>query len=226
MKDVPIQLAAGIVQAAVLERADHRDFLVTREAGIRSFEDIPNTSAWVVATSSIRRRAQWLNRFSKHSMVDLRGNIATRLQKLHSSKWNAAIFAAAALERLDIDDENFLPLDWMVSAPAQGAILIVCKEQDQEVLEVCTLLEDPSTALEVFAERSFLKDLMGGCATPIGASAKIIRDSMHFLGNVLSPDGKHKIEISEKFDRHEFEKAGQLAAKNAIDQGAKDLLRR
>lgn len=224
MKDVPIQLAEGVVYAAVTGRADNRDFLVTRESGIRSFGDIPNSTDWVVATSSIRRRAQWLHKFSNHRMVDLRGNITTRLQKLHESAWDAAIFAGAALERLGIDDENYLPINWMVSAPAQGAILMVCRAEDTSIRNLCAPLQDEHTAAEVFAERSFLNELMGGCATPIAASAKIIDNKMFFKGNVCSPDGHQKIEIMEQFSRTDFGNAGQLAAAKAISQGAKELL--
>lgn len=225
MKDVPIQLPQGIQQAAVLPRADNRDFLVTHNPNIHNIDQIPNTSDWIVATSSIRRRAQWQHRFPEHQFVDLRGNIATRLQKLHDQAWNAAVFAGAALERLEIQDQNIIPLDWMISAPAQGAILMVCRTEDHTLHNLCTTLNHLSTAQEVLAERDFLNALMGGCATPIAASAKIIKDTLYFKGNVLSPDGQYKIEVDGQYDRSEFEEAGRLAALRAIHKGALELLK-
>jgi len=124
MKDVPTALPIGIVQAAVLERANTLDILVHK--GNLDFLNSNGT----IATGSLRRQAQWLNKYPNHSVVDLRGNVNTRMQKLHDSDWNGAVFAAAGLERINLKPENYINLDWMVPAPAQGAMVVVAMEND------------------------------------------------------------------------------------------------
>ena len=124
MKDVPTALPIGIVQAAVLERANTLDILVHK--GNLDFLNGEGT----IATGSLRRQAQWLNKYPTHKTVDIRGNINTRLKKLEESDWNGAIFAAAGLERINIKPENFIDLSWMIPAPAQGAMVVVGMEKD------------------------------------------------------------------------------------------------
>ena len=99
-------------------------------------------SPLTIATSSIRRKAQWLNRYPNHTIENLRGNVNTRLRKVQENNWNGAIFAAAGLERINLRPENAIELDWMLPAPAQGAIMVVCREADDFCLEACELLND------------------------------------------------------------------------------------
>src|SRR5205085_7230440 len=146
------------------------------------------------ATSSIRRRAQWLHKYPKHQMHNLRGNMQTRLQKLHTENWDAAIFAQAGLERIDLRPENSLVLDWMLPAPAQGAIMIASRENNNEVTDACNKINDHETALCTYIERSFLRGLLGGCSTPVSAYAQIVDNKVHFKGNIFSPDGSRKAE--------------------------------
>ena len=127
MKDVPTQLPNGILQSAVLKRASYKDLLVYN--GDAHFLDDFQSSA-MIATSSIRRKAQWLHRYPNHSIDILRGNVQTRLRKLTESNWNGAIFAAAGLERIGLRPINSTELHWMLPAPAQGAIMVVCREKD------------------------------------------------------------------------------------------------
>ena len=107
MKDVPTALPIGIVQAAVLERANYNDILVYNN----SLDFLENSGT--IATGSLRRQAMWWNKYPNHTVIDLRGNVNTRMQKLHDNNWNGAIFAAAGLERINIKPENFINLDWM-----------------------------------------------------------------------------------------------------------------
>ena len=158
MKDVPTQLAHGIVQAAVLERASYKDLLVFKDSSVvngqwsmineepSKFEALltphdspltPHASRLTIATSSIRRKAQWLNRFPNHNIENLRGNVNTRLKKVEESSWDGAIFAAAGLERISLRPQNSIELNWMLPAPAQGAIMVVCREGDDLCLEAC-----------------------------------------------------------------------------------------
>ncbi len=189
MKDVPTQLAKGIVQAAVLERASYKDILVYK--GDISFLNDPNSHA-VIATSSLRRKAQWLHKYPNHTLVNLRGNVNTRLKKVEESDWDGAIFAAAGLERIGLRPEKSIDLDWMLPAPAQGAIMVVCREDDSYILDACKSFNDATTALCAKLERDYLAALMGGCTTPISALALKNNDKIIFKGSICTPDGKEK----------------------------------
>jgi hydroxymethylbilane synthase len=228
MKDVPTQLAQGIQQAAVLKRANYKDlFIVNRESsGVSEILRSPLTfqdSHLTIATSSVRRKAQWLNRYPNHAIENLRGNVNTRLRKVAESNWDGAIFAAAGLERIGLRPENSVELDWMLPAPAQGAIMIVCSEKDNAAKEKCMLLNDELTAICVKAERDFLKTLMGGCSTPISALAEIKNNQVHFKGNIFSLDGKQKVEVEKIFSMNEKD-AGILAANEVLVNGGAPIV--
>ncbi|MEP6927893.1 MAG: hydroxymethylbilane synthase [Ginsengibacter sp.] len=195
LKDVPTKLADGIQQAAVLERASYKDILVYKND--LSFLEDKNSIA-TIATSSIRRMAQWLYRYPNHAFENLRGNVNTRLRKINEHNWNGAIFAAAGLERINLRPENSIDLDWMLPAPGQGAITIVCRNDDTFSFKICNELNDTNTELCTKIERDFLRALLGGCSTPISALAEVENDTIIFKGNVCSPDGKNKIEIEKK----------------------------
>ncbi len=154
-----------------------------------------HTSPFTIATSSIRRKAQWLNRYPHHLIENLRGNVNTRLRKVAESNWQGAIFAAAGLERIGLRPENSVELDWMLPAPAQGAIMVVCRDADVFCLNACDHFNDSLTALCTKIERDFLRILLGGCSTPISALAQIKDDTIIFKGNILSVDGKEKVEV-------------------------------
>src|SRR6185369_5480111 len=164
MKDVPTQLPNGISQAAVLKRGAVNDLLVFKnEAAQKKYDSLTtHNSPFTVATSSIRRKAQWLNKFPAHAIENLRGNVNTRLRKLQEENWDAAIFAQAGLERINLRPVNSIVLDWMLPAPAQGAIVIVCREDDLFSFEACHKLNDEETALCTKIERDFLRQLLGG----------------------------------------------------------------
>lgn len=229
MKDVPIQLAQGIVQAAVLKRASYKDLLVYKDAAVAEKYFLSNIDEQklvegVVATGSVRRKAALLNKFPNIKVENLRGNVQTRMQKLHNNNWDAAIFAAAGLERIEERPENAREINWMLPAPAQGAIMVVCKKEDEEMLEACKLLNDYSTALCVKAERDFLKTLMGGCSTPISALAEIHNDKIIFKGNIFSLDGKTKMEIEKIADIDSADFIGESCGKELLANGAESIV--
>ena len=141
-KDVPTKLADGIQQAAVLKRASFKDIIVYKNDP--SFLKDKNSTA-VIATSSTRRIAQWLHRYPNHTIENLRGNVNTRLRKVNENSWNGAIFAAAGLERIGLRPENSADLDWMLPAPAQGAITIVCRNDDKYSFEISNEFNDYHT---------------------------------------------------------------------------------
>jgi hydroxymethylbilane synthase len=222
MKDVPTQLPAGIAQAAVLKRASWKDLLIYKGAHF-IFDEKLAASDCIIATSSIRRKAQWLNRYPHHSIENLRGNVNTRLRKLEESNWNGAIFAAAGLERIALRPTNATELDWMLPAPAQGAIMVVCRSNDEQLLQTCSQFNDTDTALCTKIERDFLRALLGGCSTPISALATVHEDQVQFRGNILSVDGKHKVEIDKTIRRSEAAGAGKSFATELLANGGQEI---
>lgn len=225
MKDVPTQLPAGIVQAAVLERGPVHDLLVYKGKWSRIDDswNIPGKEILHIATSSLRRKAQWLNKFPAHQIHNLRGNVNTRLRKLEEENWDAAIFAQAGLERINLRPGNSIELDWMLPAPAQGAIMVVCREEDKNAIEACKLFNDATTAACTKIERDFLRTLLGGCSTPISALAEIKNNQVHFRGNILSLDGNEKKEVELKVAYNDAETLGQNAAIQLLKTGGQAI---
>lgn len=221
MKDVPTILPKGIVQAAVIKRGNHRDCLV-----FNNNEEFLSQREAIIATGSLRRRAQWLNRFPTHTVVGLRGNVNSRLQKLEDNNWNGAIFAAAGLGRLEKRPENAVNLDWMVPAPGQGAIMVTALESDSDLLSVCEEINHEETALCTKIEREFLHHLEGGCSAPIGASVFIKEEEIHFHGVLLSLDGSKKIEVQRTWLLGGKDKIGKFCADYIIEHGGKRLMDR
>lgn len=220
MKDVPTALPQGIVQAAVLERANTLDILVHK--GNLDFL----TTTGTIATGSLRRQAQWWHKYPNHQVVDLRGNVNTRMQKLAESDWNGAVFAAAGLERINLKPENYINLDWMIPAPAQGAMLVVAMANDEFTKEAVSQLNDIETEICTYIERQFLKTLEGGCTAPIGALAQYDeeKDTIEFKGVLFSVDGKQKIEIEKSVDISEWKKLGFHSAQEILNNGGAELM--
>lgn len=218
MKDVPTALPIGIVQAAVLERAATEDILVHKGA--------PDyTQDCTIATGSLRRQAQWLNKYPHHSTTDIRGNVNTRLQKLADSDWTGAIFAKAGLQRINILPEHYEVLDWMIPAPAQGAMLIAALEDDEYSRTACAKLNDQPTALCTYIEREFLRTLEGGCTAPIGALATIDDEYINFSGVLFSLDGKTEIAVNQRISVSHSQGLGTDCALEVLDNGGRELMR-
>lgn len=220
LKDVPTLLPKGIVQAAVLKRGNVRDTLV-----FKNNEEFLGAKDAVIATGSLRRRAQWLNRYPTHTIENLRGNVNSRLQKLEDNEhWNAAIFAAAGIGRIGLRPKNAINLHWMLPAPAQGAIMITALEEDEDIRAICSELNHEETEICTTIEREFLNKLEGGCTAPIGALAIIKEDEVHFEGVLLSTDGSKKIEVkrSEKLGKHQ--NTAQYCADYILERGGKRLM--
>lgn len=260
MKDVPVQLAQGIRQAAVLERASHKDIFVphpslsaseanavfgmgemvrvnstisktgseTKEVSrIETVIDTGKRVDAIVATSSIRRIAQWKRRYPNHKIENLRGNVNTRLRKLKESNWHGAIFAAAGLERINLRPANAIELNWMLPAPAQGAIMVVCREDDEYAFSASHSFNHKETALCTKIERDFLTGLMGGCSTPISALAEIRNGKVHFEGNIVSPDSYHSAQCS--YQDWKIESSSDLgfdAALKILSGGGQEIIER
>lgn len=220
MKDVPTALPKGIVQAAVLKRANYMDILAFKDN-----EEFLGSPEGVIATGSLRRKAQWLNRYPTHTVVDLRGNVNSRLEKLQNNDWNGAIFAAAGLQRIGLEPKNTIGLTWMVPAPAQGAIMVVAMEHDEEIREICAELNHKETELCTKIERDFLRELEGGCSAPIGALAYIDKEeTVNFKGVLLTVDGSKKLEATLTAPVGKHDRLGIDAANSILSRGGKRLM--
>lgn len=239
MKDVPTVLPKGIVQAAVLERATVLDILV-HKANLNL-----NAKQVIIATGSLRRQAQWWNKYPAHTVVDLRGNVTTRLQKLTDNNWDGAIFAAAGLERIGLattlsreePQKNYVikspafagvgvALDWMIPAPAQGAMVVLALENDIFTIEAVSQLNHIETEICTHIERQFLRTLEGGCTAPIGALAKYNEhdDTINLKGVLLSIDGNQKREIEKTVAVSEWKKLGFNCALEILNSGGRELM--
>ena len=221
-KDVPTKMPDGIVQAAVLKRGDFNDILVIKED-----ENFFTKDTAVIATGSLRRKAQWLYRYPNHTITGLRGNVITRLQKLEDNDWDGAIFAAAGLKRLKLlpEKEEHIKLDWMIPAPAQGAVMIAALEINAAILEACKEINHEETATCVKIERDFLRVLEGGCTAPIGALAMIWDEEIKFKGVLFSPDGKNKMEFYKEVPLNNATDLGEYGANYILERGGKKLMR-
>ncbi|MEN8703493.1 MAG: hydroxymethylbilane synthase [Polaribacter sp.] len=222
LKDVPTALPEGIMQGAVLKRANYSDLLVLKDT-----EEFFGQPGGIIATGSLRRKAMWLNRYPTHKVEDLRGNVNTRLSKLENSEsWNGAVFAAAGLERLGLREKGAIPLTWMIPAPAQGAIMVACLEKDQFVIDACEQLNHYETKVCVGVEREFLRLLEGGCTAPIGALAYVDEKTqeINFKGILLKRDGSKKITVSKtaKLGSHRY--LAKDCADFVINRGGKELI--
>ncbi|HEA31509.1 MAG TPA: hydroxymethylbilane synthase [Leeuwenhoekiella sp.] len=222
MKDVPTRLPRGIVQAAVLKRAPSADILVYNPT--ENLENRLKSAENTIATGSLRRKAQWLHRYPEHHFTDLRGNVNTRLKKLKESDWTGAIFAKAGLERIDLIPKNHIELDWMIPAPAQGAMVIAAMEKDTFCREACAKLNDPTAAIATSIEREFLSVLEGGCTAPIGALAKIEDRKLHFEAALFSLDGLKKIGVDRSIDLNKNRNFGSMCATEVLENGGKALM--
>jgi hydroxymethylbilane synthase len=146
------------------------------------------------------------------------------LRKVAESDWHGAIFAAAGLERIGLRPDNAIELDWMLPAPAQGAIVVLCREGDDHSYSACREFHDEHTALCTRIERDFLRGLMGGCSTPISALAQTSDGQVYFEGNLLSIDGREKMEIKISLPVDVAEGLGTTAAERLIADGAHRIL--
>ncbi len=219
LKDVPTVLPAKIVQAAVLKRGNYNDVLV-----FKTNEEFLAQKTATVATGSLRRKAQWLHRYPNHTVVDLRGNVNTRLQKLNDNHWDGAIFASAGLNRIKKMPENNVTLNWMLPAPAQGAIMITALEENTYSKDACGKLNDKETEICTTIERDFLNFLEGGCTAPIGALALIKNDKVSFKGALYSKDGTQKIEVTKTTKLGEEHTIARYCAGEIIERGGKRIM--
>jgi hydroxymethylbilane synthase len=224
MKDVPGDLPAGLLIAAVLPRVDARDALIS--AGARALEDLPLGAR--LGTSSLRRQAQLLAARPDLAIEALRGNVDTRLKRLEAGELDAIVLACAGLIRLGLESRISARLDPKISLPAvsQGVIGIECRADDLKSRAVLQALNDTATRSAIDAERAFARRLGGSCQSPIAAYARIAQDRLTLEGLVAEPDGSRILRDTISGSAANPEILGVELAERVLAAGAGELLQR
>jgi hydroxymethylbilane synthase len=222
LKDLPTIPTDGLSLAAVPPRGPTGDAFVSHK--YRRFDDLPKGAR--VGTSSLRRRAQQLNRRPDLALVELRGNVDTRLRKLAEQDLDAIVLAEAGLARLGLADRITERLDpgWMLPAVGQGAIGLECREDDRETRSVVGEVNDAPTWARVLAERAMLWALGGGCLVPVGATSVVEDGVLTVRGTVLSTDGTRRIAATHRGPAETPLAVGQELAAMLLGEGAGELL--
>ena len=222
MKDVPAEMPEGFCLAAMLERANHADALVSPNG--EQLDDLPEGA--LIGSSSLRRQAQLRLLRPDLRVEPLRGNVNTRLAKLDAGNYDAIILAAAGLERLEFDDrisQVFAP-DEMLPAAAQGVVGIECREDATELRKILAQLNHPTSVRTTLAERAIARVLDASCQSPVATYATIAGDAMNVTALVAMPDGTRAIRDSVSGAAHQAEQLGEALAARLLEQGARELL--
>ncbi|WP_213034329.1 hydroxymethylbilane synthase [Acinetobacter seifertii] len=223
MKDVPMALPEGLTLAVICEREDPLDAFVSNT--FEKFADLPQGAR--VGTSSLRRKSQILKQRPDLQIIDLRGNVGTRLGKLDDGQYDAIILASAGLKRLGLENRIRHTIEPNIILPAvgQGALGLECRADDQEVLALIQPLLHIETDVCVRAERAFNAYLEGGCQVPIAGYATLQDGKIHIEGRVGSPDGQTLLRAEMTDEAHNAQQLGENLARNLLEQGAGDLLK-
>jgi hydroxymethylbilane synthase len=223
MKDVPTQLPPGLEIAAVPEREDARDALIANQA--KDLSGLPPKSR--IGTGSVRRQAQILALRPDLKVLDIRGNIDTRLKKLENGEFDAVILACAGLRRLGLQDRISSALDFeeMLPAPGQGALAIETRVGDRQTMTITAALNHPPTSLAVLAERRFLQRMGGGCNIPVAVHARLREIVIEIEGLVASPDGREIVRDSVRQDLQTADDAVAALADRILSRGGRAILK-
>ncbi len=222
MKDVPAEMPEGFCIAAVLERANHADALVSQDQ-VR-FEDLPQGA--LIGSSSLRRQAQLKMMRPDLRVEALRGNVNTRLSKLENGDYDAIILAAAGLERLELAhhiSQLFLPTE-MLPAAAQGVVGIECLSDKTELCATLSQLNHPTTVQTTLAERTIAKALQASCQSPVATYAVVDGEALDVTALVALPDGTQSIRDSVAGSTADAEQLGEELAARLLKSGARELL--
>ena len=223
LKDLPLATPRKLRLAAVLEREEPRDAVVSRSG--EAFDELPSAAA--IGTSSLRRRSQLLFRRRDVRMVEIRGNVDTRLRKLDDGRYDAVVVAACGLIRLGLEARitEYLDPAVMLPEPGQGALAVEARADDRETLELLAGLDDPMSRACVDAERAMLGALGGGCRVPIGALGSCTEGILELTGAVIAPDGHEKVSATMTGVMTEPVALGRRLAEELLSQGAEYLLK-
>ena len=218
LKDVPTLLPQNIEISAVLERDFPQDVLVRKSSSKNK-----NLAELKIATSSLRRRAFWLEQFPETEFFDIRGNVQTRLKKLEEGDFDATLFSLAGIKRMEMK-LDFEFLDFMISAPSQGVVAIASRIDDVETRKILQKINHEETQICVEIERNFLRTLEGGCTAPIGAIAKFEDNKIYFKGKLNALDGAKTLNFVEEFEYNHSENFGEKFAKIILEKGGKEMM--
>ena len=218
LKDVPTILPQNIEVSAVLERDFPQDVLVRKSSSKN--KDLAELK---IATSSLRRRAFWSEKFPNTQFSDIRGNVQTRLKKLEEGDFDATLFSLAGIKRMEMELEYEM-LDFMISAPSQGVVAISSRVDDVETKMILQKINHKTTQICVEIERNFLRTLEGGCTAPIGAIAVFEENKINFSGRLNSLDGSKTINVVEEFEYDDSENYGKKFAEFVLENGGKEMM--
>jgi hydroxymethylbilane synthase len=223
MKDVPTIFPEGLALRCITEREDPRDIVILKP-GFKSWLDLPQGAR--IGTSSLRRKAQLLHLRPDLQMIDIRGNVETRIRKLTEDDLDAVILAAAGMHRLGFTGQISEYLETGISLPAigQGALGLESRIEDAEINALIDFFNHPATACAVIAERAFLRRLEGGCQVPIAAFGAVEGDRLHFTGLVSSVDGQQFLKQTVEGQTDEAEHLGVSLADDLLIKGAGKIL--
>lgn len=218
LKDVPTILPQNIEVSAVLERDFPQDVLVRKSSSKN--KDLAELK---IATSSLRRRAFWSEKFPNTQFSDIRGNVQTRLKKLEEGDFDATLFSLAGIKRMEMELE-YETLDFMISAPSQGVVAISSRVDDEKTKAILKKINHKTTQICVEIERNFLRTLEGGCTAPIGAIAVFEENKIKFSGRLNSLDGSKTISVVEEFEYDDSENYGKKFAEFVLENGGKEMM--
>jgi hydroxymethylbilane synthase len=223
LKDLPTAQPEGLAMAAVLEREDPRDALVSRDE--TKLADLPRGGR--IGTGSIRRAAQLKAFRADFEIVSMRGNVPTRLAKLESLDLDAIVLAVAGLKRLEREDTitEILEPDIMLPAAAQGIVAIEARARDADIIDIVRAVEHDTTRIEALAERQLLDLLGGGCYAPIGTLARIENGHIGLNAVVCAPDGTRAFRAQAEGDSAQWRDVTWKVAQELIGSGAQEILR-
>ena len=220
LKDLPTEVAPGVVVGAVPEREDARDCLVARDG--LGLAELPGGA--IVGTSSLRRAAQLRAMRRELEVRSIRGNVDTRVRKVQEGECDAVLLAAAGVRRVGLEDyvTQWIASDEMLPAPGQGALAVQCRAEDDAMLELLSAIDAPETRAETTAERAFLRVLGAGCAAPVAAlGVAQASGEVHLQGLVADVDGRDVVRVSGQGDPEEV---GERLAFEALEGGADRIL--
>jgi hydroxymethylbilane synthase len=220
---MPTEQPEGLTLGAILERADPRDALVVRD-GEGDLASLPSGAQ--VGTSSLRRQAQLLTARADLRLLDLRGNVDTRLRKLREGQYDAVVLAVAGLARLGHADaiSQILPLDLMLPAVGQGALCVEVRSDDEATRQMIAPLDHSRTRQAAGAERAFLRRLEGGCQVPIGAHAEVRDNLLHLQGLIATLDGSRLVRNEVRGPAAEAADMGTHLAERLLAAGGEAIL--
>lgn len=222
LKDLPSEIAPEFSLSAVLERANNCDALISKNG--KKLSQL--TSENVIATSSLRRIAGLRHLNPDFQIVDIRGNVQTRLKKMEDGYCDAMVLATAGLQRLNLDNyiTEIIDPEILVPAVGQGAIALETKSSDNLIKQICTKINDTETWIRISAERAFMRKIEGGCQIPVGAYAIITGKKLFITGFIASLDGKKYLRETLTGSVNSPEELGQKLATVLINKGGKDIL--